>query len=136
MAETRYLDAIRAALDDELAAFERERARDRKADDACPDDDCVESFHARPGALAALPPGARDTVPLSHRRAPVPYAKDGSVFYSREALLHGRPSGYYREYTVSTPGARDRGARRIVRGRAGELYYSGDHYRSFKRIRK
>ena len=83
-----------------------------------------------------LPPEARDIIALIHRGGPFPYARDGSVFHNREALLPGRPSGYYREYTVRTPGARDRGARRIVRGRAGELYYSDDHYRSFRRIRE
>jgi ribonuclease T1 len=84
----------------------------------------------------ALPPEARDTIALIHRGGPFPYARDGSVFHNRESLLPAGPSGYYREYTVTTPGTRDRGARRIVRGRAGELYYTGDHYRSFKRIRE
>ncbi|APR04679.1 ribonuclease [Thauera chlorobenzoica] len=67
---------------------------------------------------------------------PFPYRKDGSVFHNRERLLPTRPRGYYREYTVPTPGARDRGARRIVTG--GEppevFYYTADHYRSFRRI--
>jgi len=58
------------------------------------------------------------------------------VFGNREARLPAKPRGYYREYTVRTPRARDRGARRIVAGRDGELYYSGDHYRSFRRIRE
>jgi ribonuclease T1 len=87
-------------------------------------------------AVGELPPQARDTIALIHRGGPFPYASDGSVFHNREALLPARSRGYYREYTVKTPGARDRGARRIVGGRAGELYYSGDHYRSFKRIRE
>ncbi len=86
--------------------------------------------------VGELPPEARDTIALIQRGGPFPYARDGSVFYNREALLPGRARGYYREYTVRTAGARDRGARRIVRGRAGELYYSGDHYRSFRRIRE
>ena len=81
-----------------------------------------------------LPAEARQT--LAHIKAggPFPYAKDGSVFGNREGLLPKRSRGYYREYTVKTPGARDRGARRIVAGMAGEYYYTDDHYRSFKRI--
>jgi ribonuclease T1 len=65
---------------------------------------------------------------------PFPHAQDGAVFANREGELPRRPRGYYREYTVKTPGARDRGARRIVSGRAGEYYYTEDHYRSFRRI--
>ena len=81
-----------------------------------------------------LPAEARQT--LAHIKAggPFPYAKDGSVFGNREGLLPKRSRGYYREYTVKTPGARDRGARRIVAGMPGEYYYTDDHYRSFKRI--
>jgi ribonuclease T1 len=55
---------------------------------------------------------------------------------NRERLLPEKARGYYREYTVPTPGARDRGARRIVTGRDGEAYYTDDHYRSFRRIRE
>ncbi|PWT76262.1 MAG: hypothetical protein C5B46_01445, partial [Proteobacteria bacterium] len=66
---------------------------------------------------------------------PFPYANDGRIFQNREARLPRRPNGYYREYTVPTPGARDRGARRIVTGREGERYYTADHYRRFDRIR-
>ncbi len=58
----------------------------------------------------------------------------GRTFGNREAHLPKRGRGYYREYTVPTPGARDRGARRIVAGRGGEFYYTEDHYRTFKRI--
>ena len=81
-----------------------------------------------------LPAEARQT--LAHIKAggPFPYAQDGSVFGNREGLLPKRSRGYYREYTVKTPGARDRGARRIVAGMPGEYYYTDDHYRSFKRI--
>ena len=86
--------------------------------------------------LAELPPEARRTVDLIRSGGPFPYARDGAVFGNREARLPARPRGYYREYTVRTPGARDRGARRIVAGRDGELYYSGDHYRNFRRIRE
>ena len=56
------------------------------------------------------------------------------MFANRERRLPPRASGYYREYTVPTPGARDRGARRIIAGRNAELYYTDDHYRRFKRI--
>jgi ribonuclease T1 len=85
-------------------------------------------------ALAALPPEARDTVALIRAGGPYPYTKDGSVFGNRERILPIRPRGHYREYTVPTPGARDRGARRIVAGRERELFYTDDHYRTFRRI--
>ncbi|MCA9982332.1 MAG: ribonuclease, partial [Anaerolineales bacterium] len=62
------------------------------------------------------------------------YNKDGSTFQNREGLLPSQPRGYYREYTVETPGSRDRGARRIVAGEGGEFYYTADHYASFARI--
>lgn len=84
--------------------------------------------------LSALPPEARQTVSLLRKGGPFPYQRDGAVFGNREKLLPGRERGWYREYTVPTPGAHDRGARRIVAGRDGTLYYTGDHYRSFKRI--
>ena len=87
-------------------------------------------------AVAALPPEARDTLARIDRGGPFPYHKDGSSFRNRERLLPLRERGYYREYTVPTPGARDRGARRIVAGAGGERYYTDDHYRSFKRIRE
>ena len=68
---------------------------------------------------------------------PFPYRKDGSVFQNREKLLPRMPRGYYREYTVATPGARDRGARRIVAGGepAEVFYHTRDHYRSFEATR-
>ncbi len=87
-------------------------------------------------ALAALPREAHATLALIKAGGPFPYAKDGSTFGNRERLLPPRSRGYYREYTVPTPGARDRGARRIVSGASGEYYYSGDHYNSFRRIRE
>ena len=83
-----------------------------------------------------LPPEARATIALIHAKGPYPYAKDGSVFGNREGLLPRQPRGYYREYTVKTPGERTRGARRIVAGRGGELYYTDDHYNRFRRIRE
>lgn len=84
----------------------------------------------------ALPAEARATLALIRAGGRFPYDKDGSVFGNREALLPKRERGYYREYTVRTPGARDRGARRIVSGRDGEYYYTDDHYRTFRRIRQ
>ena len=90
--------------------------------------------------LRDLPPEARETIDLIRAGGPFRYDKDGAVFFNREQLLPRRPRGYYTEYTVRTPGARDRGARRIVAGgdprSAGEYYYTGDHYRSFRRIRE
>jgi ribonuclease T1 len=83
---------------------------------------------------ADLPREARDTVVLIRKGGPFPYERDGVVFANREKLLPARERGWYREYTVRTPGERTRGARRIVAGRDGTLYYSHDHYRSFQRI--
>ncbi len=81
-----------------------------------------------------LPPEARRTLALIQKGGPFPYEKDGATFGNREGLLPRRPSGYYKEYTVVTPGSRDRGARRIVAGSGGELYYTDDHYDSFRRV--
>jgi ribonuclease T1 len=87
-------------------------------------------------ALSALPPEASETLALIRAGGPFPYARDGTTFFNREGLLPKERRGYYREYTVKTPGSPDRGARRIVAGRRGELYYTHDHYRSFRRIRQ
>ena len=81
-----------------------------------------------------LPPEARDTLRLIERGGPFPYEKDGAVFQNREGILPAKRRGYYHEYTVITPGENDRGARRIVTGSRDELYYTDDHYDSFKRI--
>lgn len=83
-----------------------------------------------------LPAEARQTLALIRQGGPFPYAKDGSVFGNREGRLPPRERGYYREYTVPTPGSRDRGARRIVAGGGVEYWYTADHYRTFKRIRE
>jgi len=85
---------------------------------------------------AQLPREALATLALIRKGGPYPYAKDGAVFGNREGHLPKQRRGYYREYTVRTPGSRTRGARRIVRGASGELYYTDDHYNSFKRIRE
>ena len=83
-----------------------------------------------------LPPEARETLALIKQNGPLPYPQDGKTFGNRERRLPLRANGYYREYTVKTPGARDRGARRIIAGNGGEFYYTEDHYRSFMRIRE
>ena len=85
-------------------------------------------------ALSSLPAEARDTVVLIDAGGPFPYDRDGTVFENRERLLPSEPTGYYHEYTVPTPGASDRGARRIITGSASEMYWTDDHYQSFERI--
>lgn len=95
-------------------------------------------------AVAELPREARETLALIKRGGPFPYRKDGSVFHNREKRLPAKPRGYYTEYTVRTPGSRDRGPRRIVAGRGatgdpatgGEYWYTDDHYETFRRIRE
>ncbi|UVS77698.1 ribonuclease domain-containing protein [Actinokineospora sp. UTMC 2448] len=83
-------------------------------------------------ALSALPAEAAETWELIRRGGPFPYPdRDGSTFGNREGLLPERERGYYKEYTVPTPGSPDRGARRLVTGSAEELYYTDDHYESF-----
>jgi ribonuclease T1 len=90
--------------------------------------------------LAELPREARDTYALIRRGGPFPHERDGIAFGNREGLLPAKPRGYYREYTVRTPGLSHRGARRIVCGGSRTApeacYYTSDHYRSFRRIRE
>jgi len=74
------------------------------------------------------------TLDLIARGGPFPYRNDGEVFANREQCLPQQARGYYREYTVVTPRVQDRGARRVVRGNGGELYYTRDHYRTFVQI--
>ncbi|WP_330456677.1 guanine-specific ribonuclease N1 and T1 [Streptomyces sp. NBC_00820] len=81
-----------------------------------------------------LPAEARQTLALIDKGGPFPYARDGVVFGNFERLLPGQARGYYHEYTVTTPGSRDRGARRIVTGQRGEIYYTDDHYSSFRAV--
>lgn len=108
---------------------------------------CAASAHAKSGvpaggpavvALSELPPQGRSTYALIQKGGPFPYEKDGVVFGNRERQLPGRNRGYYREYTVATPGVRHRGARRIVCGGQARTpdvcYYTSDHYASFRRI--
>ncbi len=84
--------------------------------------------------LAQLPPEARTTIELIETDGPFPFERDGITFQNRERLLPNRPRGYYQEYTVITPGLNHRGARRIVAGAEGELYYTDDHYASFREV--
>ncbi len=92
------------------------------------------SFSEKAIEKKQLPTEAVETIALIKKGGPFPYPRDGAVFGNREKLLPARERGYYREYTVRTPGARDRGARRLVAARSGELYYTDDHYRSFRRV--
>jgi len=96
----------------------------------------VLAFSAGEILSADLPPEARATVALIRKGGPFPHERDGVAFGNREKLLPAHERGWYREYTVRTPGESTRGARRIVAGRDGTLYYSDDHYRIFKRIRE
>ena len=86
--------------------------------------------------VAQLPPEAQQTLSLIHRGGPFPYAKDGTTFGNREGILPKRARGYYHEYTVPTPGSRNRGARRIIAGEGQDYWYTTDHYRSFRRVRE
>ncbi len=109
-------------------------ARDNSAESAA----VAESLN-RTVALGSLSPQARQTHALIIAGGPFPYTKDGTVFGNRERLLPRKPRGYYREYTVKTPGARNRGARRIVCGgkepkQPDTCFYTADHYASFSRI--
>lgn len=86
--------------------------------------------------LAELPTEARDTLRAIRQGGPFAYSRDGVVFGNFERVLPMRTRGYYREYTVNTPGASNRGARRIISGEVNEYYYTADHYQTFKRIRE
>jgi ribonuclease T1 len=91
-------------------------------------------------AYADLPPEAHRTLHLIKRGGPFPHRRDGVVFGNFERRLPIRPRGYYHEYTVPTPGQRNRGARRIVAGQGdmghAEYYFTSDHYQTFWRIRE
>ena len=91
-------------------------------------------------ALAKLPAEARDVLLLIRAGGPFPYERDGVTFGNRERLLPAQRRGYYHEYTVTTPGAKNRGARRILCGGSRRTpdvcYYTDDHYASFRRIRE
>ncbi|MEO7423032.1 MAG: ribonuclease domain-containing protein [Ornithinibacter sp.] len=82
----------------------------------------------------ALPKQAHTTLSLIRAGGPYPYEADDGTFGNRERLLPRASNGYYREYTVQTPGAGDRGPRRIIAGADGDLYWTTDHYGSFRQI--
>jgi ribonuclease T1 len=94
-------------------------------------------------AIVSLPTEAQQVLKKIQNRGEFPYRQDGQIFSNREGVLPKQSRGYYQEYTVPTPGADNRGARRIVSGQgttgdaatSGEYYYTSDHYRSFSRIR-
>lgn len=92
-----------------------------------------------PITAAELPIEARITLARIRDSGPFPYQRDGVAFGNREGMLPPQARGYYREYTVRTPGSRSRGGRRIICGgdpaTLAECYYSDDHYQSFKSIR-
>lgn len=94
------------------------------------------SAEARSDAISVqdLPSEARDVIARIRKGGPFPFRQDGIVFGNFEKRLPVRSRGYYHEYTVPTPGERTRGARRIIAGADGEMYYTGDHYRTFMRI--
>jgi ribonuclease T1 len=104
---------------------------------------CAKNFWTRTEtagviAFSELPVQGQDTHRLIYQGGPFPFDKDGIVFGNRERQLPIEKRGYYREYTVRTPGARDRGARRFVCGGAATApdacFYSADHYASFRKI--
>jgi ribonuclease T1 len=104
---------------------------------ACGDSPAQRSGDPTPEIAAAeLPEQARQTIALIRKGGPYPYERDGIVFGNFEKLLPAKERGYYREYTVRTPGVKGRGARRIVAGKGGEFYYTDDHYNSFRRIKE
>ena len=84
--------------------------------------------------VAELPPEALATLQLIAEGGPFPYDRDGAVFQNREGLLPEQDVGFYREYTVPTPGSDDRGARRFVVGGSSQFFYTDDHYESFREL--
>lgn len=87
-----------------------------------------------PAAKPAQDAQLQATLDLIERGGPFPYRQDGATFGNRERRLPIKEPGYYREYTVPTPGAKNRGARRIVKGKNGETWYTQDHYKTFIRL--
>jgi len=86
-------------------------------------------------AVEDLPKEARATLALIKKGGPFPFQRDGVVFGNLERRLPIKERGYYKEYTVPTPGSRTRGVRRIIAGGKREYFYTDDHYRTFRRIR-
>lgn len=123
--------------DDSAATVDRSLTTDATVVDEspAPSDDPAQQFsNLDPIAAADLPIEALDTLDLIANGGPYPFNQDDGVFQNREGILPSQQRGYYREYTVITPSSDDRGARRIVAGTDGDLYYTSDHYSSFKEI--
>ncbi len=127
----------------ERAALETPPPLTLPADDSARDATAADTGGVRATQASAsarypnfLPNEAVATLRLIERKGPYPYRQDDGVFQNRERKLPSQPRGYYREYTVKTPGSRDRGARRIVAGGRPpvEYFYTDDHYRSFRRF--
>lgn len=91
-------------------------------------------------AIGNLPREAQQALSVIRRGPPYPFAKDGVVFGNHERLLPRQPRGYYHEFTVKTPGSHNRGAQRLIVGgepaTSREIYYTADHYASFRRVRE
>ena len=83
---------------------------------------------------ADLPSEGRAVLALIDKGGPFRYQQDNTVFANNEGLLPMRPAGYYHEYTVPTPGSPDRGARRLIAGKDGDIYYTADHYDTFRQV--
>ena len=123
-----------------LAMLGMQAWQERHVQTAVPTQDTSPDLRSVSGEAAPAAPGlpaeALATLVAIERGGPFPYRQDGRVFENRERRLPQRPRGYYREYTVDTPGSPDRGARRIVTG--GDppevFYYTDDHYRSFRTL--
>lgn len=86
-------------------------------------------------AYSQLPPEAQDVITRIKAHGTFEFKQDGQTFQNRERILPQQPRGYYKEYTVITPNATNRGARRIIAGQPNEFYYTADHYRSFYRVK-
>ncbi len=119
-----------------------EEPSDTETDSSASDDGGSGEIDRTQESVSGLPPIWIDDLPdealltleLIDADGPYPYSKDGSTFQNREGYLPDHDRGYYREFTVDTPGLDHRGARRIVGGAGGELYYTDDHYDSFSEI--
>jgi len=111
-----------------------ERGATALPDDATPSASPTRASDLATISIGALPDEGLDTLLLIQRGGPYPYRQDDGTFQNREGILPARAGGYYREYTVETPGSPDRGARRIVVGADGDRYYTDDHYDSFREI--
>ncbi len=123
-----------ASSSDDFAATESASSSADLVSDEPAEEVAARHSNLEPIRVGQLPPEASDTLDLIFSGGPYPFSRDDTVFQNREGLLPDRNRGYYREYTVITPGEDDRGARRIVAGADGDLYYTSDHYQSFNEI--